>query len=88
MGTDGFPALIRRVCVIDIGVVHQEIYLFQGTVRDNLTLGQERFSEGYLKEQCERAQLWGFIKNRGGLDMPVQEGGTDFLCERQLLVFC
>jgi len=71
-----------------IGVVHQEIYLFQGTVRDNLTLGQSRFSESYLISQCERAQLWDFIKHRGGLDMMVQEGGANFsLGERQLLSF-
>ncbi len=71
-----------------IGVVHQEIYLFQGTVRENLGLGKEGFTDQYLRSQCERAQLWDVIKNRGGLDMIVNEGGTNFsLGERQLISF-
>jgi ATP-binding cassette, subfamily B, multidrug efflux pump len=71
-----------------IGVVHQEIYLFQGTIRENLTLGREGYSDSYLREQCERAQLWSFIEPRGGLDMHVFEGGSNFsLGERQLLSF-
>jgi ATP-binding cassette subfamily B protein len=69
-----------------VGVVHQESYLFQGTVRDNLTLGRENFSDSYLTDKCMRAQLWDFIRNRGGLDMTVLEGGTNFsVGERQLL---
>jgi ATP-binding cassette subfamily B protein len=71
-----------------VGVVHQEIYLFQGTVRENLTLGQSGYSDSYLREQCERAQLWNFIEHRGGLDMPILEGGSGFsVGERQLLSF-
>ncbi len=71
-----------------IGVVHQEIYLFQGTVRENLSLGREGFTDEYLRSQCERAQLWDVIRPRGGLDMMVNEGGTNFsLGERQLISF-
>ena len=71
-----------------IGVVHQEIYLFQGTVRDNLTLGQVGFDDEELLQACKRAQLWEFIECRGGLDMQVLEGGTNFsLGERQLISF-
>jgi len=71
-----------------IGVVHQEIYLFQGSVRENLSLGREGFSDEYLRSQCERAQLWSVIQHRGGLDMNVNEGGTNFsLGERQLISF-
>jgi ATP-binding cassette subfamily B multidrug efflux pump len=72
----------------NIGVVHQEIYLFQGTVRENLTLGQTNFSDAHLIEQCRRAQLWDIIRERGGLDMNVYEGGTNFsIGERQLISF-
>jgi ATP-binding cassette subfamily B multidrug efflux pump len=71
-----------------IGVVHQEIYLFQGTIRENLSLGRTGYSDPYLREQCERAQLWPFIAQRGGLDMHVYEGGSNFsIGERQLLSF-
>lgn len=69
-----------------IGVVHQEIYLFKGTLRNNLTLGRTDLSDAFLIERCERAQLWPLIQNRGGLDMEVMEGGTNFsLGERQLI---
>ena len=71
-----------------VGVVHQEIYLFQGTVRENLTLGREGITDPYLIAQCRRAQLWNFIESRGGLDMAVQEGGSNFsIGEKQLISF-
>lgn len=70
-----------------IGVVHQEIYLFQGTVRDNLTLNS-KFSDNYLRERCEAVQLWPYLEHRGGLDAPIQEGGSNLsIGERQLLAF-
>jgi len=71
-----------------VGVVHQEIFLFGGTLRENLTLGRDHFSDEFLIEQCRRVQLWDFIERRGGLDMHCLEGGTNFsLGERQLISF-
>ncbi len=71
-----------------IGVVHQEIYLFQGTVRENLTLGKAGFSDETLIEKCRQAQIWDALESRGGLDMEVHEGGSDFsVGEKQLLSF-
>ncbi|MEE9229073.1 MAG: ATP-binding cassette domain-containing protein, partial [Acidobacteriota bacterium] len=71
-----------------IGVVHQEIYLFQGTVRENLTLGKAGFSDELLIEKCRQAQIWNALESRGGLDMEVHEGGSDFsVGEKQLLSF-
>jgi ATP-binding cassette subfamily B protein len=71
-----------------IGVIHQEINLFQGTVRENLTLGKTGFSDETLIEKCRQAQLWDSLERRGGLDMEVHEGGSDFsVGEKQLLSF-
>lgn len=71
-----------------IGVIHQEIYLFQGTLRENLTLGRMELSDEYLREKCVQAQLWPLIEIRGGLDFQVLEGGTNLsVGERQLLSF-
>lgn len=71
-----------------MGVVQQEVYLFSGTVRDNLTLGRNGLSDQALKDKCEKSKFWEIIKNRGGLDMIVSEGGSNLsLGERQLLAF-
>lgn len=71
-----------------IGVIHQEIYLFQGTLRENLKLGRDEFSDAYLMEHCRRSQLWPFVESRGGLDMEVFEGGSNLsIGEKQLVSF-
>lgn len=71
-----------------IGVVHQDIYLFAGSVRDNLTLGKEGVTEAFLIEQLKRVELWSFLEKRGGLDAVIYEGGTNLsVGERQLLSF-
>jgi ATP-binding cassette subfamily B protein len=71
-----------------IGVIQQEVYLFSGTVRDNLTLGRTGWTDLYLEEVCRQTGFWELVKNRGGLDMVVFEGGSNFsLGERQLLAF-
>jgi ATP-binding cassette subfamily B protein len=71
-----------------IGVIQQEVYLFSGTVRDNLTLGRTGWTDLYLEEICRQTGFWELVKNRGGLDMVVFESGSNFsLGERQLLAF-
>lgn len=71
-----------------IGVVQQEVYLFSGTVRDNLVLGRSYVEDELLRSQCQRTHFWDLIKNRGGLDMVIAEGGSNLsLGERQLLAF-
>ena len=71
-----------------VGVVQQEIYLFEGTLRDNLCLGRQEFSDAYLEEKCIRAQLWPFLEDRGGLDMHIYEGGSNLsIGQKQLLSF-
>ena len=71
-----------------IGVIQQEVYLFSGTVRDNLVLGKKGVSDSYLLEQCHKTKFWDLIEHRGGLEMPICEGGTNLsLGERQLLAF-
>lgn len=70
-----------------IGVIHQEVYLVEGTLRENLSLGHE-FHDAILIEALKRCQLWDFMKGRGGLDTRVYEGGTNFsIGERQLVAF-
>ncbi len=72
----------------EIGLIPQDFYLFEGTLRDNLSVGRTGFMDTFLEEQCRKAQLWDMVSYRGGLDCPVSEGGTNLsLGERQLIAF-
>jgi len=76
----------RKTLRRHLGVIQQEVYLFSGTIRANLTLGKKGISDSYLEEECRRTHLWNWIENRGGLDLMVFEGGSNLsLGERQLL---
>lgn len=71
-----------------VGFIPQDVYLFEGTVRDNLMLSQTPPSDAWLIEQCKKVHVWDFISGRGGLDLAIQEGGHNLsLGERQLLAF-
>ena len=78
----------RKIIRKHIGVIQQEVFLFRGTLRDNLTLGREGWTDQYLEEQCRKTHLWDLIAKRGGLELLVTEGGSNLsLGERQLLAF-
>jgi ATP-binding cassette subfamily B protein len=71
-----------------VGFIPQDVYLFEGSVRDNLMLANAELSDLYLIEQCKKAQVWDFIEKRGGLDLVIDEGGHNLsLGEKQLLSF-
>lgn len=71
-----------------VGFIPQDVYLFEGTVRDNLLLSNSSLSDSYLVEQCKKAQVWDRIEKRGGLDLFIVEGGQNLsLGEKQLLSF-
>ena len=71
-----------------VGFIPQDVYLFEGTVRDNLMLSKTDLADPFLIEQCKKAQLWDYIEKRGGLDLKIVECGHNLsLGERQLLSF-
>ena len=52
-------------------------YLFKGTVRDNLLMGNPNATDAQLWDALEKTQLADFVRSQGGLDMRVAErGGT------------
>lgn len=61
-----------------IGIVPQKAHLFQGTIRENLLWGKATASDEELWEAAKMAQADAFIKEKGGLDAPVQQGGKNF----------
>ena len=69
-------------------VVPQDVFLFAGTLRANLALGEPEPDEGRLWEALERAGADELVRRRGGLDARVDERGQNFSAgERQLLAF-
>ncbi|MBQ8291619.1 MAG: ABC transporter ATP-binding protein [Clostridia bacterium] len=61
-----------------IGVVPQKAVLFKGTVRENLLWGKKDATDEELWEALEIARAAEFIKEKGGLDTPVEQGGKNF----------
>ncbi len=59
-----------------VGIVSQETYLFNGTIRDNLLYAKPNATEEELIEVCKKANIYDFIeKQEKGLDTPVGNRG-------------
>jgi len=59
-----------------IGVVPQQVYLFNGTIRDNLLVADGEADDTGILDACERAGLEGFLRSLpDGLDTLVGDDG-------------
>ncbi len=59
-----------------IGLVSQDVYLFEGSIRDNLAYGKPDASEEEIIDAARTAEAWFFIEALPeGLDTPVGERG-------------
>jgi ATP-binding cassette subfamily C protein LapB len=66
------PAELRRF----IGYVPQDIMLFRGTVRDNITIGTHDVDDARIMAAARIAGVDRFVqKHPSGFDMEVEEGG-------------
>ena len=60
----------------EVGVVTQETYLFNGTIRQNLLYAKEDATEEEMIEACKKAHIYDFIQNQpDGLDTMVGNRG-------------
>jgi ATP-binding cassette, subfamily B, multidrug efflux pump len=77
-------ALRRRVVVVS-----QDVFMFSGTLRDNIGLGDPAITDARLLEAARRVGADRVIERRpGGLDAPVVERGANYSSgERQLIAF-
>ncbi len=84
---------IRTVTIASLrrsmGQMLQDVFLFSGTIRSNLTLGEERFTDEQILAACRYVNADAFLSGLpGGLDEEVRERGNNFSAgQRQLLSF-
>jgi ATP-binding cassette subfamily B multidrug efflux pump len=72
-----------------IGVVLQDVFLFAGSIRDNITLGSREISDEKIWQAADLVGARRFIERLpGALDYPVMErGATLSVGQRQLISF-
>jgi ATP-binding cassette, subfamily B, bacterial len=59
-----------------IGLVSQDVYLFEGSIRENLAYGNPAASDAEIIEAAKTAEAWSFIEALPeGLETPVGERG-------------
>ena len=71
-----------------ITLVSHNSYLFKGTVRENLCMGNPEATDMELWEKLEKVNLKEFLKNQQGLETKVSEKGSNFSggqCQRLAL---
>ena len=76
---DGQPraAYPRQAMAATVGSVDQDLFIFEGTVRENLTIWDRGVDEAALDRALVDASLREEIRARpGDLDAPVDVGGT------------
>ncbi len=60
-----------------IGVVPQKAQLFKGTIRENLLWGKADATEAELMSAAKIAQADDVIRDKGGLDAMIEQGGKN-----------
>ena len=73
----------------NIGMMLQDVFIFSGNIKDNVSLGNEEVSDQEIKDACEYVGADHFIKELPyGYETKVSERGENFSAgQRQLISF-
>jgi ATP-binding cassette subfamily B protein/subfamily B ATP-binding cassette protein MsbA len=73
----------------NIGIVQQDVFIFSGTMRENIALNNDKLSQAELEQVCQYVNADTFIKQLPqGYNEPVMErGATLSTGQRQLIAF-
>ncbi len=61
-----------------IAIVPQKAVLLRGTIRDNIKMNKEDLSDDELLFAIDTAEASAVVRDKGGLDAPVEQGGKNF----------
>ncbi len=84
---------IKRIKISSLrrhfGQMLQDVFLFSGTIRSNITLGMDNVTDGQIMDACRYVNADSFISRlENGLSEEVRERGNNFSAgQRQLLSF-
>ena len=68
----------ERDLMQSVTLIRHNSYLFKGTVRDNLLMGNPDASESQMKEALEKVRLLDFLDGQKGLETGLDEQGNNF----------
>src|SRR5699024_2203701 len=62
-----------------VTLIRHNSYLFKGTVRDNLRMGNPDASDSEMKDEVQEVRVLEFVENQIGLDTVLEEQGSHFI---------